>query len=164
MSGMCAGELDVVDTGRQQRGSVGSEGVVVGDLAFRLSLPRTTTAARDARHDLGSWMPERCGPSVAETAMLLADELVANVVVHTRSTDLDVRASCDGVRLRVCVDDETPASPVPMRDGPEPPAGAGRGLWLVEALAASWGCEQLPSGKRIWFELPCAGGPGSAQG
>ena len=81
---------------------------MVGDLAFRLSLPRNTTAARDARHDLGSWMPERCGPSVAETAMLLADELVANAVVHTRSADLDVRASCDGVRLRVCVDDETP--------------------------------------------------------
>jgi hypothetical protein len=55
------------------------------------------------------------------------------------------------------VDDATmtPLKPV-RRDGPEPPAGGGRGLWLVGALAARWGCEALPDGKRVWFEVPCA--------
>jgi hypothetical protein len=49
----------------------------------------------------------------------------------------------------------TPLKPV-RGGGAEPPAGGGRGLWLVEALAARWGCEALPDGKRVWFEVPCA--------
>jgi anti-sigma regulatory factor (Ser/Thr protein kinase) len=131
-------------------------GLVVG-FAMRISLPRTATASRDAWHDLGAWIPSRCGLSASEAALLLTSELVTNVVVHTDSVGVDVRAHCDGARLRVCVDDATmtPLKPV-RRDGPEPPAGRGRGLWLVEALAARWGCEALPDGKRVWFEVPCA--------
>lgn len=125
--------------------------------ALRMSLPRTATASRDAWHDLGSWIPSRCGPSAAEAALLLTSELVTNVVVHTDSAGVDVRAHCDGARLRVSVDDATTTLLNPVRGGgPEPPAGSGRGLWLVEALAARWGCEALPDGKRVWFEVPCA--------
>lgn len=127
------------------------------ELALRMSLPRTATASRDAWHDLGSWIPSRCGPSASESALVLTSELVTNVVVHSDSVGLAVRAHCNGARLRVCVDDATmtPLKPV-RRGGPEPPPGSGRGLWLVEALAARWGCEELPHGKRVWFEVPCA--------
>ena len=130
------------------------------ELALRISLPRTATASRDAWHDLGSWMPSRCGPSASEAALLLTSELVTNVVVHTDSVGIDVRAHCDGARLRVCVDDDTmtPLNPV-RRSGTEPPAGCGRGLWLVEALAARWGCQALPDGKRVWFEVACGEAP-----
>jgi anti-sigma regulatory factor (Ser/Thr protein kinase) len=129
---------------------------VVG-LALRMSLPRTSTASRDAWHDLASWIPSRCGPSATEAALLLTSELVTNAVVHTDTVGVEVQAHCDGTRLRVCVDDgaTTPLKPV-GGDGAEPPAGGGRGLWLVEALAARWGCEALPEGKRVWFEVPCA--------
>ena len=125
--------------------------------ALRKSWPRTATASRDAWHDLASWIPSRCGPSASEAALLLTSELVTNVVVHTDSAGVDVRAHCNGARLRVCVDDATmtPLKPV-RRGGSEPSAGGGRGLWLVEALAARWGCETLPDGKRVWFEVPCA--------
>jgi anti-sigma regulatory factor (Ser/Thr protein kinase) len=122
-----------------------------------MSLPRTVTASRDAWHGLGPWIPSRCGPSASETALLLTSELVTNVVVHTESVGVEVQAHCDGTRLRVSVDDGamTPLKPV-RGGGAEPPAGGGRGLWLVEALAARWGCEALPDGKRVWFEVPCA--------
>jgi anti-sigma regulatory factor (Ser/Thr protein kinase) len=127
---------------------------------MRLSLPRTTTASRDAWHELGSWIPSRCGPSASETALLLTSELVTNAVVHTDSVGVDVHAHCDGARLRVSVDDGAMTPVKPVRDGgAEPRAGGGRGLWLVEVLAARWGCEAQPDGKRVWFEVPCAEQP-----
>ena len=123
---------------------------MVGELSLRASLPRTGTASRDARHDLGAWLPERCGPAAAETAVLLASELVTNAVVHTRSADVGLRARCDGETLLVAVDDEGAAPPV-CCDG----AATGAGLTLVDSLAARWGWEPLASGKRVWFEVPC---------
>ena len=125
--------------------------------ALRMSLPRTATASRDAWHELGSWIPSQCGPSASETALLLTSELVTNVVVHTASDGVDVQAHCDGARLRISVHDGAMTPLMPVRSGgEEPPAGGGRGLWLVEALAARWGCEPLADGKRVWFEVPCA--------
>ena len=123
---------------------------MVGELSLRASLPSTGTASRDARHDLGAWLPERCGPAAAETAVLLASELVTNAVVHTRSTDVGLHARCDGRTLLVAVDDEDVAPPV-CCDG----AAAGAGLTLVDSLAARWGWEPLAGGKRVWFEVPC---------
>ena len=130
---------------------------MVGELAFRASLPRTGTASRDARHDLGAWLPQRCGPAAAETAVLLASELVTNVVVHTRSAEVGLRARCNGDTLLVAVDDEA-APPPACRDC----ARTGGGLALVDSLATRWGWEPLATGKRVWFEVPCAGREGVA--
>ena len=33
----------------------------------------------------------------------------------------------------------------------------GRGLMLVDELAAKWGARSTTSGKVVWFELPLAG-------
>jgi anti-sigma regulatory factor (Ser/Thr protein kinase) len=128
---------------------------VVGELAFRASLPRTGTTSRDARHDLGAWLPERCGSSTSETALLLTSELVTNAVVHTRSADVAVQARCNGDTLRIAVDDEGTAPPV--SSGSCPGQATGAGLSLVDSLAARWGWEPLATGKRVWFEVPCAG-------
>ena len=123
---------------------------MVGELSLRASLPRTGTASRDARHDLGAWLPQRCGPAAAETAVLLVSELVTNAVVHTRSADVRLQARCDGESLLVAVDDEAAAPPV-CCDG----ESTGAGLALVDSLAARWGWEPLATGKRVWFEVPC---------
>jgi hypothetical protein len=126
---------------------------MVGQLAFRASLPRTGTTSRDAWHDLREWLPARCGPSASEDALLLTAELVTNAVVHTRSAEVAVRARCDGRTLLVAVDDED--SGPPASDGCS--GGAiGGGLTLLEALALQWGWEPLIKGKRVWFEVPCA--------
>lgn len=128
---------------------------MVGELGFRLSLSRSRAAPRDVRHDLAAWMPQRCDPWAAETAVLLASELVTNAVVHTGGERVDVRATCDGDRLRVAVEDDTRTVPDVVHRQSEPPAGEGRGLWMVDAMASRWGCESLSDGKRMWFEVPC---------
>ncbi len=134
---------------------------MVGELAFRASLPRTGTTSRDARHDLSAWLPERCGPSAAETALLLASELVTNAVVHTRSPDVGVSARCNGDTLRVAVDDD---DAVPSGSGHACSGPTGTGLSLVDALAARWGWEPTSGGKRVWFEVPCARPDDAQQG
>jgi anti-sigma regulatory factor (Ser/Thr protein kinase) len=133
---------------------------VVGVLAFRASLPRTATASRDARHDLDAWLPARCGSSTAETALLLASELVTNAVVHTRSADIAVRARCTGSTLLVAVDDQESAPPDQAACSE---VASGAGLTLVESLATRWGWQPLSTGKRVWFEMACTGPDGSGQ-
>lgn len=129
---------------------------MVGMLGFSRRLARSQAATRDARGDLACWMPERCGVRSAETALLLASELVTNALLHTGEEEMELRATCDGVRLRVAVADSDPSPPQPVHGPDEPPRGRGRGLWLMERLAARWGSEEIPGGKRVWFEVPCA--------
>jgi hypothetical protein len=56
-----------------------------------------------------------------------------------------------GRRLRIAVVDSSPAGPRPQ--DPEMTDTSGRGLLLVDALAASWGWEPSGRGKIVWFEL-----------
>ncbi len=85
-----------------------------------------------------------------EPATLLTSELVTNAVLHARSRpELKLRLSGD--RLWVGVSDNTPVSPVRKRYGPE--AATGRGLMLVERMAAAWGTSVSDQGKVVWFEL-----------
>ena len=87
----------------------------------------------------------------AETPCLLLSELVTNAVVHTRTTvGLELRLA--GRRLRCAVADES--SRVPRR--PKASDDAGRGLHLVEELAAEWGVETTVAGKAVWFEVDLA--------
>ena len=85
-----------------------------------------------------------------ESATLLTSELVTNAVLHARSRpELKLRLTDD--RLWVGVSDNTPVSPVRKRYGPE--AATGRGLMLVERMAAAWGTMVTAEGKVVWFEL-----------
>src|SRR3954471_6796429 len=92
-------------------------------------------------------------PEVSETATLLTSELVGNVVRHCH-TDmlLAVRLRDDCIEVEVA--DRNP-DPVTLRETPVD-AVAGRGLLLVDALAARWGVRSAPPGKSVWFELPIA--------
>ncbi|WP_428985409.1 ATP-binding protein [Streptomyces globosus] len=97
-------------------------------------------------------MRRRCRAEAVETAELLATELVTNALVHTEyGAEVTVRLA--GGRLRVEVGDGAPGRPrpyVPVVDD----ATHGRGLALVEALAAAWGVETgTGRGKVVWFEL-----------
>jgi Histidine kinase-, DNA gyrase B-, and HSP90-like ATPase len=85
-----------------------------------------------------------------EPAMLLTSELVTNAVLHARSRP-ELKLRLTGDRLWVGVSDNTPVSPVRKRYGPE--AGTGRGLMLVERMAAAWGTSLSDHGKVVWFEL-----------
>ena len=87
---------------------------------------------------------------LAYTATLLVSELVANAVLHS-GTPLEVVVQCGDDRVRVEVHDGNPQ--LPVRKHYSNMSGTGRGLMLVERIAAGWGSERTAGGKVVWFEL-----------
>jgi len=82
---------------------------------------------------------------------LLTSELVTNAILHAHSEiELNVRLTPDAIRIDVA--DQSAEIPS-MRLAAEEDT-SGRGLGLVEALATSWGVDERPGGKSVWFELP----------
>jgi anti-sigma regulatory factor (Ser/Thr protein kinase) len=88
-----------------------------------------------------------------DAALLLVSELATNAVRHCSGSRLDVTVD-RGESIRVGVADACPHSVSP-RD-PAPTDTGGRGLMLVDRLAAIWGVHLDDEGKDIWFELPIA--------
>ncbi|NMR20393.1 ATP-binding protein [Cellulomonas fimi] len=84
---------------------------------------------------------------------LLTGELVANAALHgPTGGEVRVRARRAGDTVRVSVRDESTADPVVRH--PEPTADSGRGMALVEVLAADWGVEHHGrDGKTVWFDV-----------
>ena len=90
--------------------------------------------------------------ALLDDAALIASELATNAVLHARTEFTVVVSRRPGGNIRIAVRDTSLARPRPRRAGPL--ATSGRGLRLVEALAADWGADVLPDGKVIWAELP----------
>jgi anti-sigma regulatory factor (Ser/Thr protein kinase) len=94
----------------------------------------------------------RLDREMTETALLLVSELATNAIRHgTPPVRLSLRL--DANRLRVEVTDSSPA--LPRLGTPEPDHTGGRGLQIVQQLAARWGAQTSRSrlGKTVWFEL-----------
>ena len=94
----------------------------------------------------------RLDQDLTETALLLVSELTTNAIRHgTPPVRLSLRLERD--RLRVEVTDSSPA--LPELDYPGPDQVGGRGLQIVQLLAARWGASASPRrlGKTVWFEL-----------
>ncbi len=89
-------------------------------------------------------------PDVITDAQIIVSELVTNVFLHTGGVArLAVVDHPDGARVEVRDSSTAP----PVRTGPAGNAMTGRGLQLVESLAARWGVDALPDGKAVWAEL-----------
>jgi serine phosphatase RsbU (regulator of sigma subunit)/PAS domain-containing protein len=116
---------------------------------FRSEAISAPAARRFAADVLTMWHQ----PAVIDDALLLLDELVTNAVQNTTG-DVTVRLELDrAVRISVSdTSDHLPyAQTVPLD------SDAGRGLQIVDRLAAAWGAEALPGGgKCVWCELPAA--------
>ena len=94
----------------------------------------------------------RLDRDLTETALLLVSELTTNAIRHgTPPVRLSLRLERN--RLRVEVTDSSPA--LPELDHPGPDQIGGRGLQIVQLLAARWGASASPRrlGKTVWFEL-----------
>ncbi|MFJ1551159.1 ATP-binding protein [Streptomyces sp. NPDC088246] len=98
------------------------------------------------------------GEEVAETARLVAGELVGNAVrLCGPWTPVVVQVFHMLGRVVVQVHDPEPAE-MPAR-GPQSPdntdAETGRGLWILDALAPGWSVQPTPVGKQVTCTLLC---------
>ena len=85
-----------------------------------------------------------------DDALMVVEELVANVVDHARTPfQLVVRLVDDVVHIGVS--DRSVRSP--LLQPFDPHAARGRGLQLVSTLAVRWGCTYHAEGKTVWAEL-----------
>ncbi len=96
---------------------------------------------------LHSW---RMSHLTAGDIQLCTSEIVTNGVRHT-STPVTTIVRYDGSRVRVEVGDGSRA--LPRRLEPSLDATTGRGMAIVEMLAAAWGVTATVEGKRVWFEF-----------
>ncbi|WP_052809380.1 ATP-binding protein [Streptomonospora alba] len=101
------------------------------------------------------------GPSPElTTATLLTSEVATNAVTHSASgmpggkfeVTVDLAAGWARVEVR---DLGSPEHPQAQHRDPYDTSEHGRGLDLVDALAATWGSEPRPDGlgRLVWFEL-----------
>ena len=95
------------------------------------------------------WLLDR---EMTETALLLVSELATNAIRHgTPPVRLSLRLDSD--KLRVEVTDSSPT--LPELGTPGSDQTSGRGLQIVQQLAARWGssASRTRLGKTVWFEL-----------
>ncbi|MFC6598524.1 ATP-binding protein [Kitasatospora paranensis] len=113
--------------------------------------PADLVAVGAIRHRLRAALDRWGVPELADTAELLASELVTNALVHTAKGAVFEAVLTPARRLRIEVHDGT--ARMPGRRAPADHATSGRGLLLVEALADDWGVQLRGDGKVTWFEL-----------
>jgi anti-anti-sigma regulatory factor len=124
----------------------------------RYALPTVTDellpisgAARQARNVTTDACLRWDLPELVAPASLIASELISNVVDHAH-TMMTLRLSLRRRYLTISVRDGSPEEPVPA--GPQPPEGSGgRGLFLVQMSAHSWGWLPSEGGKVVWATL-----------
>lgn len=133
-------------------------------LCRHIELPALPSSARSARRHTASVLRQWHIERLAETAELVASEIVTNAVrastaqVHQqRETGQAARAellrfwlTSDRFSVLIQVWDGDQHTPVRKDVGPE--AEAGRGVLLIEALSAQWGwyTPDGESGKIVW--------------
>lgn len=84
-------------------------------------------------------------------ASLLVSEVVANAVLHAGGP-LVVEVQQKGTAYRIAVSDGSKTPPTDK--GYRTDDATGRGVQLLECLAAAWGCKRTGLGKVVWFDLP----------
>jgi hypothetical protein len=111
---------------------------------------RIAGARKELRAILHDWANEE----QVDAAVLLASELLANVLVHTE-TEAALVAAVSGApgarRLRIEVADRS--DELAHRRSPGELASSGRGLILLDLLSDRWGMQPRGEGKAIWFDL-----------
>lgn len=127
---------------------------------------RTSSAAVARRFVTKLLTGWRLDPLV-EVATLLTSELVTNAIVHAEAP-LEVRVQREGEVVRIGVHDAS--ARLPRVQHPAPTAMGGRGMWLIDTLAAAWGVDTVDGdGKTVWFEVattpaPAGGGRATPRG
>ncbi|MET7699032.1 SpoIIE family protein phosphatase [Streptomyces sp. NPDC005485] len=118
----------------------------VAEWRFALDPAEAGRARAVVREQLHEWRLN----SVADHAVLMADELVTNAVRHTHNRQVELRL-VRGDTLLCEVADGDHTLPTLLSAGPTDEFG--RGLRVVSTLAREWGASRTTAGKTVWFEL-----------
>ncbi|WP_394436471.1 ATP-binding SpoIIE family protein phosphatase [Streptomyces sp. SGAir0957] len=122
---------------------------------LRLTLEQDQAEAlSEARIEFQGLLHDWARPEQIDTAVLLASELLGNVLVHTEHAAVlsaDISGTPGRRRLRVEVTDRS--DDVPHRRAPGELSSSGRGLVLLDLLAHQWNVRPEPEGKTVWFIL-----------
>lgn len=122
-----------------------------GGLQAVITLAPEPASARRARQFINATLQEwRCSDLV-EIVALLTSELVTNAVLHA-GTEVDLSLRHGGDVIQIAVADRSSSPPV-IKDPPAEAAG-GRGMVLLDAMAATWSVVPTEAGKVVWFEVP----------
>jgi GAF domain-containing protein/anti-sigma regulatory factor (Ser/Thr protein kinase) len=125
--------------------------IVSAPARAEIELPALASSPRRARRFVRDTLEPFAVPSaVIDDAELIATELVTNSVLHAHS-EMTLSIECDDRIIRLRVDDHSPDRPIVRTAGPD--AATGRGLFIIEQLAAQWGVDLRRGGKTVWVEL-----------
>ncbi|WP_304453816.1 ATP-binding protein [Nocardiopsis sp. YSL2] len=122
--------------------------------------PSRPTSVRDAR----DWLRQRLDlvrvPAyLTHDALLILSELTTNALLHvperepSRAFLVSVFTFRNSLRISVRTTRNTATIPCLEVVRADPEAEHGRGLFLVDALAATWGVERTRSGPAVFFTL-----------
>lgn len=120
---------------------------------FGFRVEAETVAVPEARHKISALVRnwELALPDESfQKLELLSSEVITNALRYSEAA-CAVAVRWTGARVRVEVTDASPVRPKPRHGSPD--AEGGRGLLLVDALAADWGSTDDPAGKVVWFEV-----------
>lgn len=119
-----------------------------------IGLAGDPTSAREARAFIRMALQQRMAAEILQDALLLASEMVSNVIRHA-GTPLTLSVEIHRGYLRMTVTDG--ALPFDARVGPESEDGeSGRGIAIIASVSRRWGVGSTPIGKSIWAELNTA--------
>jgi anti-sigma regulatory factor (Ser/Thr protein kinase) len=90
------------------------------------------------------------GDELYDDAALVVTELAVNSIKHAMS-GFTVSLTRGGRGIRISVGDADPE--LPVRRSLDVRATSGRGLLLVDAVAAAWGSTPRPGGKLVWADV-----------
>lgn len=116
-----------------------------------IGLAGDPTSAREARAFVRMALQERVTPAILQDALLLASEMVSNVIRHA-GTPLTLCVEIHRGYLRMTVTDG--ALPFEAKAGEGSDDGeSGRGIGIIASVSRRWGVGVTPIGKSIWAEL-----------
>lgn len=116
-----------------------------------IGLAGDPTSAREARAFVRMALHARVSETILHDALLLASEMVSNVIRHA------------GTPLTLCVEIHRGYLRMTVTDGAQPfesgidsesaERESGRGIGIIASLSRRWGVGATPIGKAIWAEL-----------
>jgi anti-sigma regulatory factor (Ser/Thr protein kinase) len=124
-----------------------------------LDLPPAAASTREARRFIDAALSQWGLESVRDTALLLTSEIVTNAILHARTP---VRLTIDRHRgdVVITVTDGSVHSPIRRRQSKD--ATTGRGIDLLDQLAAEWSVDIGADGKTLRFVVSTTSDPWAA--